>query len=86
MRVLGLRWWAVACSMGLGAVLGFLYVWLPWRGKPDPCTTLDDGLRACMPILVVAPPLWVYVLCCAAGALATLVATAAAADVHRRVT
>ena len=43
----------------VGGVVGATIVWL---SRPDPpsCTTLDNGMRACMPIYVVDPPLWLY--------------------------
>lgn len=43
----------------VAGVLGAGFVW--WH-RPDPssCITLDDGIRACMPVHVVAPPLWLY--------------------------
>lgn len=84
-RVLGLSSRVAALAVLVGASLGLLYVWGPWRGKPDPCTTLDDGVRACMPIVVVPPPLWAYFAFACGGALVALILTAAAGDVHRRV-
>lgn len=50
---------ALAAIAGGGGVLGAVVVWL---NRPDPpsCTTLDNGMRACMPIYVVDPPLWLY--------------------------
>ena len=47
---------AVAVVAG---VLGAVVVWLH-RTDPRSCITLDDGIRACMPVHVVAPPLWLY--------------------------
>ena len=85
MRVMGLNGRAVAVSLALGALLGWLYVWGPWRGEKNPCTTLDDGVQACMPILVVPPPLWVYIAFAFTGAVVALTVTAVAVEVHRRV-
>jgi hypothetical protein len=52
----------------VGGVVGAIIVWL---SRPDPpsCTTLDNGMRACMPILVVDPPLWLYGVSAVIGAL-----------------
>ena len=52
----------------LGGLLGAAIVWL---SRPDPptCTTLDNGMRACMPIYAVEPPLWLYGAFAAVGAL-----------------
>lgn len=51
-----------------GAVVGAAIVWM---SRPDPptCTTLDNGIRACMPIYVVDPPLWLYGAFAVIGAL-----------------
>lgn len=54
--MLGLSSRAAALSVAVGAALGLLYVWGPWR-EADPCTTLDKGMRACLPVVVVPPPL-----------------------------
>jgi hypothetical protein len=58
---------AVAVAV-VGGVLGAAFVWL---SRPDPpsCTTLDNGMRACMPIYVVDPPLWLYGAFAVIGAL-----------------
>jgi hypothetical protein len=52
----------------VGGVVGATIVWL---SRPDPpsCTTLDNGMRACMPIYVVDPPLWLYGVFAVIGAL-----------------
>lgn len=52
----------------IGGAVGATIVWL---GRPDlpRCTTLDDGMRACMPIYVVDPPLWLYGAFAVMGAL-----------------
>jgi hypothetical protein len=52
----------------VGGVLAAAIVWL---SRPDPpsCTTLDNGMRACMPIYVVDPPLWLYGAVAVVGAL-----------------
>jgi hypothetical protein len=57
----------IAATVAGGAV-GAAIVWL---SRPDPpsCTTLDNGRRACMPIYVVGPPLWLYVASAVIGAL-----------------
>jgi hypothetical protein len=51
----------------VGGVLAAAIVWL---SRPDPpsCTTLDNGMRACMPI-VVDPPMWLYGAFAVVGAL-----------------
>jgi hypothetical protein len=55
-------------ATAVGGVVGAAIVWL---SRPDPpsCTTLDNGMRACMPIYVVDPPLWLYVVSAVIGAL-----------------
>jgi hypothetical protein len=52
----------------VGGVLGAAIVWL---SRPDPpsCTMLDNGMRVCMPIYVVDPPLWIYGAFAVIGAL-----------------
>jgi hypothetical protein len=52
----------------VGGVVGATIVWL---SRPDPpsCTMLDNGIRACMPIYVVDPPLWLYGVFAVIGAL-----------------
>lgn len=52
----------------MGGVVGATIVWL---SRPDPpsCTTLENGMRACMPIYVVDPPLWLYGVFAVIGAL-----------------
>jgi hypothetical protein len=52
----------------LGGLLGAAVIWL---SRPDPptCTTLDNGMRACMPIIVVEPPLSLYGAFAVVGAL-----------------
>lgn len=52
----------------VGGLLGAAVVWL---SRPDPptCTTLDKGMRACMPVIVVEPPLWLYGASAVVGAL-----------------
>lgn len=59
---------ATAAAAVVGAVVGAAVLGL---SRPDPpaCTTLDDGVRACMPILVVAPPWWAYATFAVIGAL-----------------
>lgn len=84
-RVLGLSSRVAALAVVVGALLGSSYVWGPWRSQPQPCTTLDDGTRTCMPVFVVPPPLWAYFAFACGGALVALLVIAAAADVHRRV-
>jgi hypothetical protein len=70
--------------MAVGALLGLLYVWDPWRGEPDPCTTLDNGMRACMPMVAVSPPLWAYLAFACGGAIAALLVAAAAPHARRQ--
>ena len=67
-----------------GAVLGASIVWL---NRPDAasCTTLHNAMRACMPVYVVGPPLWLYAAFAVCGALlAGCVAYASARLVHPR--
>jgi hypothetical protein len=52
----------------VGGVVGAAIVWLS-RPVPPSCTTLDNGMRACMPIYVVEPPLWLYAAFAVVGAL-----------------
>ena len=54
----------------VGGVVGAAIVWL---SRPDPpsCTTLDNGMRACMPIYIVGPPLWLSGTFAVVGALLT---------------
>lgn len=52
----------------IGGLLGATFVWLN-RPEPPGCTTLDNGMRACMPVYVAEPPLWIYVAFALAGAL-----------------
>ena len=55
-------------AMVVGGLVGAAFVWL---SRPDPpsCTTLDNGMRACMPIYVVDPPFWLYSAAAVIGAL-----------------
>ena len=52
----------------VGGLAGAAIVWLN-RPNPPSCTTLDNGMRACMPIYVVGPPLWLYGAFALVGAL-----------------
>lgn len=52
----------------VGGVVGVVIVWLSRPDAPS-CTTLDNGMRACMPIHVVDPPLWLYGVSTVIGAL-----------------
>lgn len=61
-----------------------LYVWGPGREQPDPCTTLDNGMRACMPIIVMPPPLWAYFAFACGGAIVALLVAAAALHFRRQ--
>lgn len=73
----------VACA-GPGAVLGALSLWLWHReSQADTCTTLSDGSRACMPVLIVPPPLWAYFAFAVAGALAALLLAVVTVNVRR---
>lgn len=74
---------AVAASLVVGGTLGVLMVWL-LRPESPACTTTETGLRACMPVVVVPPPLWVYFAFGAAGALAGLLLAAIALHVRRQ--
>ena len=57
---------AVAAAVG-----GLLAVALVWSNRPESsgCTTLETGARACMPTLVVGPPLWLYAAVAVGGAV-----------------
>jgi hypothetical protein len=55
-------------AMVVGGVLGAAIVWVN-QPNPPSCTTLDNGMRACMPIYVVDPPLWLYGVFAIVGAL-----------------
>jgi hypothetical protein len=70
--------------MAVGALLGLLYVWSASREEPDPCTTLDSGVRVCMPIIVMAPPMWAYFAFACGGAIAALLVAAASLHVRRQ--
>ena len=52
----------------VGGLVGMVALWL---SRPDPpsCTILDSGMRACMPILVEGPPVWLYLAFAVVGAL-----------------
>lgn len=52
----------------VGGFLGVAIVWLSRPTLPS-CTRLDNGMRACMPIYVVQPPLWLYAAFGVLGAL-----------------
>ena len=64
------RWTATALSVALGLATGVGLIWLT-RAQPQPpgSVVLDNGLRSPMPVIVVGPPLWVYVLAGILGAL-----------------
>lgn len=51
----------------VGGVVGVAVV---WASRPDPpsCTTLGNGMRACMPIHAVDPAMWLYAAFAAIGA------------------
>lgn len=67
----------------LGAALSVATVWL-LRPEPPACTTLENGLRACMPVLVVPPPAWAYVAAGLLGAIAGLLARLAVNGIRGR--
>lgn len=54
----------------LGAATGIGLIWLT-REQPQPpgSVVLDNGLRSPMPVIVIGPPLWVYLLAGVLGAL-----------------
>lgn len=60
--------WTSTAATAVGGVLGVAIVWLN-RPEPPGCTTLDNGIRACMPIYVVGPPVWLYAAFGVLGAL-----------------
>jgi len=59
---------ATTAAAVVGGVLGAAVVWLSRPDQPR-CTTLENGMRACMPIYVVDPPLWLYGAFAVTGAL-----------------
>ena len=67
----------------LGAAAGVGLVWLT-RAQPHPpgSSVLDNGLRSPMPVVVIGPPLWVYLLAGVVGAL--VVGGVALAALHVR--
>lgn len=67
---------SMAAAAVFGGVVGASIVWLS-RPDPSSCSTLDNGMRACMPIYVVDPPLWLY------GALAVIGALLAGGVAYR---
>ena len=81
----GFSRWLLACSALVGAVLGVLFVLLS-RQDESPCTTLDDGTRACMPVMVIPPPLWVYVAFGITGAVLGVLVTWLVVSLRRRST
>jgi hypothetical protein len=50
---------ATIAATFVGEVLGAAVAWLTRRDLPS-CTTADNGMRACMSIYVIDPPLWLY--------------------------
>lgn len=52
----------------VGLLVGIAVLWLSRPDRPA-CTTLDNGMRACMPVLVEGPPVWLYGAFGIAGAL-----------------
>lgn len=50
---------ATICFALVGGLVGVAVAWLS-RSDPPSCTSLDNGMRACMPILVEGPPVWLY--------------------------
>lgn len=67
---------ASAAIAAVGGVLGAVVVWLSRPVLPS-CTTLENGMRACMPIYVVDPPLWLYGTVAVGGAFLAGVMTLA---------
>lgn len=74
----------IVCS-ALGACCFFTLLWLQ---SPDPpsCTTLPDGRRACMPVLVVPPTPWDYAFWGVVGAMIGFVVGFVAQTIHGRLT
>jgi hypothetical protein len=66
----------------VGLLVGIAFLWL---SRPDPpaCTTLDNGMRACMPILVEGPHVWLYGAFGVVGALLAGGLAFALASAHR---
>jgi hypothetical protein len=65
------RWTATAVSAALGLATGVGLIWFA-REQPRPpgSVVLDNGLRSPMPVIVIGPPVWVYLLTGILGALA----------------
>jgi hypothetical protein len=75
---------AAICAV-LGAAVGVLFVWLQRPDAPaEGCTTTSDGLRACILVHVVPPPLWAYFVLGAGGALAGLLLALGALGIRRQ--
>ncbi len=54
----------------LGAAAGIGLIWFTQeQPQPPGSVVLDNGLRSPMPVIVVGPPLWIYLLAGVVGAL-----------------
>ena len=70
MSVNGRRRGVTAVSAALGAAAAVGLVWFTRPQPPPPGgTLLDNGLRSPMPVIVIGPPPWVYLLAAILGAL-----------------
>jgi ABC-type branched-subunit amino acid transport system permease subunit len=63
-------WSATVVFAAVGAATAAGLVWFT-REQPQPpgSAVLDNGLRSPMPVIVIGPPLWVYLLAGTFGAL-----------------
>lgn len=73
-----------AMTAVVGALLGVGLVWITKERALLPgSVVLDNGLRSPMPVIVVGPPLWAYVLAGTLGALLGAVAVLSARHLWR---
>lgn len=64
------RWSVTGAVAALGAAAGIGLIWFTQeQPQPPGGVVLDNGLRSPMPIIVIGPPLWVYLLAGVLGAL-----------------
>ena len=79
------RWSATTTLTVLGAVTGIGPIWLT-RAQPQPpgSAVLGSGLRSPMPVIVIGPPLWAYLLAGIFGAVIGAGVALAASRVSRR--
>lgn len=79
------RWSLTAVCAALGAVSGVGLVWfMRTQPRPPGSSVLDNGLRSPMPVVVIGPPVWVYLVAGVVGALVVSGIALAATHVRRR--